>query len=184
MSTGSRQRHILRLAAFVMALVLTASAMATDPSKATDASKTTDASKVSGWNPQTGDATVDATLGDINQYAARYPEAFVDEIVRYHAAPRALVDALMHNPQWTPGDIYYACALAQTAGQPCRAVVEQWQHDHSQGWGAIAHGLGVQPGSAEFDRLKQGFISSFAHWGRPLPTEPAIRGDRHDRGKH
>lgn len=167
-----------------MALVLTASAMATDASKAADASKTADAPKASGWNPRTGDATVDATLGDINQYAARYPDAFVDEIVRYHAAPRALVDALMHNPQWIPGDIYFACALAQTAGQPCRAVVEQWQHDHGQGWDAIARSLGVQPGSAEFERLKQGFVSSYEHWGRPLSTAPAIRSDHTDRGKH
>lgn len=161
-----------------MALVLTTSAMATDASKPTEASKAT------GWKPQTGDATVDATLGDINQYAARYPDAFVDEVVRYHAAPRALVDALMHNPQWTPGDIYFACVLAQTAGQPCRALVEQWQHDQGQGWEAIARGVRVQTGSAEFERLKQGFISSYAHWGRPLPTEPAIRGDHHDRDKH
>ncbi len=172
MPTGSRPRHVLRLTALLVALVLTASAMATD------------ASKASGWSPQTGDATVDATLDDMNQYAARYPDAFVDEIVRYHAAPRALVDALMQSPQWTPGDIYYACALAQTVGQPCRAVVDQWQHDHVQGWGAIARGVGVQSGSTEFDRLKQGFISSYAHWGRLLPTEPAIRGDHLDRGKH
>ncbi len=172
MPTGSRQCHVLRLPALLVALVLTASAMATD------------ASKAFGGNPWTGDATVDATLADINQYAMRYPDAFVDEIVRYHAAPRALVDALMHNPQWTPADIYFACALAQTAGQPCRAVSEQWQHDHGQGWDAIARGVGVQPRSAEFDRLKQGFISSYAHWGRPLPSVPAIRGDHPDHPDH
>ena len=140
--------------------------------------------QASGWNPRTGDAIVDATLGDINQYAARYPDAFVDEIVRYQTAPRALVDALMHNPQWTPGDIYYACALAQTAGQPCRAVAEQWQHDHGQGWGAITRGVGVQPGSAQFERLKHGFIFSYVHWGRPLQVGTPALGDHHDRGKH
>ena len=173
MAANSRQRHVSHFPALIAALSIAASAMAADAGL-----------KAPGWNPQTGDATVDATLGDINRYAVRYPDAFVDEIVRYHAAPRVLVDALMHNPQWTPGDIYYACALAQTAGQPCRAVVEQWQHDHGQGWGAIAHGLGVQPGSAETDRLKHGFIASYDHWGRPLQAEPAARGDHHDPGKH
>ncbi len=173
MATASRQRHDLRLPALIAALCITASAIAADAGL-----------KASGWNPRTGDATVDATLGDINQYAARYPDAFVDEIVRYHAAPRTLVDALMLNPQWTPGDIYYACALAQTAGQPCRAVVEQWQHDHGQGWDAIARDLGVQAGSAEFDRLKHGFITSYDHWGRPLQAESPAFNDHHDSGKH
>ncbi len=170
MATASRQRRILRLLALAMMLWSTTNAGA--------------AEAVSGWSPRTGDATVDATLADINQYAARYPDAFADEIVRYHAAPRVLVDALLRNPQWTPGDIYYACALAQTAGQPCRAVVEQWQRDHGQGWVAIARGLGVQPGSPEFERLKHGFVSTYVRWGRPLQAEAATRDDHHDPGKH
>lgn len=173
MATASSQQRVLRVLALVVALWLTTSAIAADAGW-----------KTSDWSPRTGDAAVDATLADINQYAARYPDAFADEIVRYHAAPRALVDALLQNPQWTPGDIYYACALAQTAGQPCRAVAEQWQRDHGQGWGAIARGIGVQPGSPEFERLKHGFVSTYDRWGRPLQVEAATRDDHHDRGKH
>src|SRR6476619_704905 len=73
----------------------------------------------------TGDAWVDATLVDIDRYAARYPDAFVDEMVRYHGAPRELVDELLGDRRWSAGDIYFACTLAQFAGQPCRTAVLQ-----------------------------------------------------------
>ena len=57
-----------------------------------------------GWNPRTGDAAMDARLADINQYGDRYRAAFVDELVRYHAAPRTLVGALLADEHWAPGD--------------------------------------------------------------------------------
>ena len=73
-----------------------------------------------GWDPRTGDAVLDARLADINRYGDRYRAAFVDELVRYHAAPRALVTALLADEQWAPGDLYFACALAQAAGHGSR----------------------------------------------------------------
>ncbi|MBP7159601.1 MAG: hypothetical protein KBA36_12420, partial [Thermomonas sp.] len=42
------------------------------------------------WNPRSGDVWVDAQLADMNQYGARYRDPFIDEMVRYHAAPRDL----------------------------------------------------------------------------------------------
>ena len=39
-----------------------------------------------------------------------------------------LVDLLARH--WAPGDVYYACALAQLIGRPCRYVVEVWERDH------------------------------------------------------
>ena len=44
-----------------------------------------------GWNPRSGDVWVDTWLGDMNRYGSRYPEPFIDEMVRYHGAPRDLV---------------------------------------------------------------------------------------------
>ena len=49
----------------------------------------------SGWNPRSGDAWVDAQLADINRYGLRYREPFIDEMARYHGAPRALVGELL-----------------------------------------------------------------------------------------
>lgn len=127
------------------------------------------------WEPHSGDAWVDRQLGDMNQYAARYRGAFIDELVRYRAAPRDLVTELVMKRGMAPGDVYYACAVAQLVGKPCRAVVEVWQQGHADGWRAVARqvGLGSQPNAA--GRMRQSITDSFERWGRPLakPVEKA-----------
>ena len=123
---------------------------------------------VFGWNPRTGDVWVDQTLGDINAYGGRYRESFIDELVRYHGAPRDYVTDLLVTQRWAPGDVYYACAIAQIVGRSCRYVADEWQRDHGQGWGALAQRMGIKPGSAEFHRLKNGFTPTYERWSRPL----------------
>lgn len=122
-----------------------------------------------GWDPRTGDATMDARLADINRYGDRYRAAFVDELVRYHAAPRTLVGALLADERWAPGDIYFACALARVAGRPCRHVLDLWRAGHASGWGPAAARLGVAADSPDFQRIAEGIAASYARWGRPLP---------------
>ena len=128
------------------------------------------------WQPRSGDAWVDAQLADINQYGARWPNTFTDELVRYHQAPRDLVDALLQQ-RWAPGVIYFACALAEASGRPCRAVAYDWEHQHADGWGALAQRLGVAPGSPAFHRIKRAVVSSYDRWGRPLTLDDALRAD-------
>lgn len=130
-----------------------------------------------GWSPRSGDVWVDAWLGDINRYGSRYREPFVDEMVRYYGAPRELVGDLLGNRGWTPGDVYYACALAQVLGRPCRYVVDEWNRDHALGWGAVAERLGIKPGSTEFHRLKRGFVPTYDRWGRPITIDRELRRD-------
>lgn len=125
-----------------------------------------------GWNPRTGDAAMDARLADINRYGDRYRAAFVDELVRYRAAPRTLAGALLADERWAPGDIYYACALAQVVGRPCRHVLQLWRGAHASGWGEVAAGLGVPAGSPGFERIAEGIAASYLRWGRPLPVVP------------
>ncbi len=136
-----------------------------------------------GWNPRSGDAWVDATLDDVNRYGLRYHDAFADEMVRYYAAPRDLVTDLLVRQRWAPGDVYYACALARILGRPCRYVVDEWNRDHDQGWGAVAKRLGIKPGSPEFHRLKQGFVPSYDRWGRNIELDAQLRRDYPDHGK-
>ena len=136
-----------------------------------------------GWNPRSGDIWVDTWLSDINRYGGRYRDPFVDELVRYHGAPRDLVIELLTRRRWAPGDVYFACALAKLAGQPCRQVVELWERDHGKGWGAIAKQLGIKPGSAEFHRLKRGMVPSYDRWGRPIDLDRDLEDDFPGRGK-
>lgn len=86
-----------------------------------------------GWNPRSGDVWVDSQLSDVNRYGSRYRQPFVDEMVRYYGAPRDLVSSLLVERHWAPGDVYYACAIAQILGRPCRYVVDIWERDHEQG---------------------------------------------------
>ncbi len=135
-----------------------------------------------GWNPRSGDIWVDTWLNDINRYGGRYRDPFVDELVRYHGAPRDLVVDLLAR-RWAPGDIYFACALAKLAGQPCRYVADLWERDHGKGWGAIAKQLGIKPGSDEFHRLKRGMVPSYDRWGRPIELDRDLERDFPGRGK-
>ncbi|MEG3789685.1 hypothetical protein V1318_06090 [Lysobacter sp. CCNWLW3] len=130
-----------------------------------------------GWDPRSGDAWVDTWLGDVNRYGTRYREPFVDEVVRNYGAPRELVSDLLGARRWAPGDVYYACALAQVLGLPCRYVVDEWERSHGEGWGAVAQRLGVKPGSPEFHRLKRGFVPTYDRWGRPIAIDAELRRD-------
>lgn len=136
-----------------------------------------------GWNPRSGDVWVDTWLGDVNRYGNRYRDPFADEMVRYYGAPRDLVTDLLVRQRWAPGDVYYACAIAQIIGRPCRYVVDEWNRDHGQGWGVVAKRLGIKPGSAEFHRLKKGFVPSYDRWGRGIDLDAQLRRDYPNHGK-
>ncbi|MDR0183714.1 hypothetical protein [Lysobacter arvi] len=130
-----------------------------------------------GWNPRSGDVWVDTWLGDMNRYGTRYRDPFVDEMVRYYGAPRDLVDELLTQRRWAPGDVYFACAIASTLGRPCRYVADMWERDHAQGWGVVAQNLGIKPGSPEFHRLKKGFVPSYDRWGRSITLDADLARD-------
>jgi hypothetical protein len=135
-----------------------------------------------GWNPRSGDVWVDVWLGDMNRYGERYRDPFVDELVRYHGAPRDLVVELLGR-RWAPGDVYFACALAKLAGHPCRYVADLWEREHRLGWGAMAKQLGIKPGSSEFHRLKRGMVPSYDRWGRAIELDRELEDDFPGRGR-
>lgn len=126
------------------------------------------------WNPRSGDVWVDQRLGDINRYGTRYRDPFVNEMVRYYGAPRDLITDLLIRRDWAPGDVYYACSIAHVLGIPCRNVVDEWDRNHGQGWGVVAQRLGIKPGSAEFHRLKRGFVPTYDRWGRPIVLDAEL----------
>lgn len=134
-----------------------------------------------GWNPRSGDVWVNTWLSDINRYGSRYQRPFIDEMVRYHGAPRDLVRELLLRRDWAPGDIYYACAIAQVIGRPCRYVVDEWERSHGQGWGVVAKRLGIKPGSAQFHQLKRGFVTTYDRWARPIVIDQDLYREFPDR---
>lgn len=135
------------------------------------------------WNPRSGDVWVDTQLSDINRYGMQYRDPFIDEMVRYHGAPRDLVTDLLVTRRWAPGDVYYACTLASIIGRPCGYVADYWEKNHGQGWGVVAKQMGIKPGSAEFHRLKQGFVPSYDRWGRTIVLDDDLKRAYPNRGK-
>ncbi|HST45750.1 MAG TPA: hypothetical protein VLK29_11070 [Luteimonas sp.] len=128
----------------------------------------------------TGDAWSDRQLHDIDLYAARHRDAFVDELVRYFDAPRAFVEGVLAQPGWRAGELYYACAVARVAGRPCRAVAELRARARQAPWESLAAQVGIEPGSAQAARLGESFAASYRRWARPLPPKaaPAPDGSR------
>ena len=109
---------------------------------------------VFGFSPRTGDAFVDAQLGDINVFASGNTDGFIDDVVVSFGAPRYLVREYYLERRWAPGDLYYACAIAYQLGRPCLEIIRIYERDHGMGWGAIAKRLGIKPGSPAFHALK------------------------------
>lgn len=136
-----------------------------------------------GWSPRTGDVWIDTWAGDMNRYGSRYRDPFIDEMVRYHGAPRPLVVELLEQRRWAPGDVYLACSIASIIGRPCRYVVDEFDRDRGQGWGVIAKRMGIKPGSAEFHRLKRGFVPTYDRWGRPITLDVELERAYPGRGK-
>lgn len=122
----------------------------------------------------TGDAWLDARLTDMAAYAGRYPQAFVDELVRYQDAPRAAVQQWLAAPQTQAGDVYYACALAQALDRPCTQVWRIWQaRTPEQDWAALGTTLEVD--AAVRLRIKAAIAGSYRHWARPLTPDAELR---------
>lgn len=113
------------------------------------------ASQVISYNPRTGDVYLDSQLGYMNDYGrGGNRDYFVDDVVNSFGAPRYLVNDLLNERRWNPGDVYYACALAYQLRRPCGDVVKQYDQNRGQGWGVVAQRMGIKPGSAQFHALK------------------------------
>ncbi len=76
------------------------------------------AERSAAYEVATGDRWIDAQLQDINHYAERYPDAFLDEVSRYADVPRGYINALFTTHGWHAGDIYFACFWAKPAARP------------------------------------------------------------------
>ena len=120
------------------------------------------------FDPRTGNAWTDRHLSDINAYAARYPQSFLDEIARYYGVSRAYAESLAKHPAWEPADVLMACALAKTLAQPCRTVVREWSRDHSEGWAGVAKRMQDKPDSKQSRAVREQIEASYRRWARPL----------------
>ena len=134
-----------------------------------------DAFETAPWAAGTGDAWIDTHLIDINRYAAKHPDAFVDEIVRYHQASRALVEDALDDDGLAPADVYYACLLAQATGRPCRAVLEARRGQPQERWDAVSAALDITRDAVAERRMRDDISASYRRWARPLESKAPAR---------
>lgn len=135
-----------------------------------------------GYNTRTGDVWIDSRLGEINDYGHRYRDPFIDEMSGHYGVPRSYVLDLLDTRHWAPGDVYYACALAQVLRLPCANVVREYDRNPGQGWGAVAKRMGIKPGSAQFHALKRGAVGTYDRWGYPIVIDRPVRVDWSEHG--
>ncbi|MBB5943000.1 hypothetical protein [Xanthomonas sp. 3307] len=164
------------------ALCAAGSALAQDaavPARAATADAT-DAAPVE--VPGTDDAWIDRQLLDIDRYAARYPDSFLDEVARYAQMPHGYAEVLLRERHWPPRDVYVAAFLAKAAGRPYREVVRaRTAAGAPAGWAAVATGLDAPPGSLAYRTLRHAIVASYDHWDRPIVLDALLRRQLGDR---
>ncbi|UXI68383.1 hypothetical protein [Tahibacter amnicola] len=109
-----------------------------------------------GFNPDTGDAWLDAHLGDINVYADGHLDGYIDQVCIQTGAPRYYIETLVIEERYPPADVWMIAQTAQVSGQPIETVRTHFDRNRGRGWGVIAKEMGIKPGSAQFHALKNG----------------------------
>lgn len=183
LTTANGLRHnrpMTRLRRFSAAILLCLAAIASAPqawAQGAPASRTAGTEQVAEdpYHPRTGDAWVDRQLLDIDLYAARYPDAFLDELGRYASVPRGYAQALLEQQQWRPGDIYFACVMAQAMEVSCRELVREWAKDHAEGWEGVVNRLEVRAGSLQYRKLRHAIVASYDRWARPIELDALLK---------
>ncbi|MET0550323.1 MAG: hypothetical protein ABW002_13745 [Xanthomonas sp.] len=132
--------------------------------------------------PGTDDAWIDRQLLDIDRYAARYTDSFLDEVARYAQMPRGYAEVLLRERRWPPRDVYVAAFLAKAAGRPYREVVRaRTAAGVPAGWATVASDLDAPPGSLAYRALRHAIVASYDHWDRPIVLDALLRRQLGDR---
>ncbi len=135
------------------------------------------------YEPGTGDAWLDRQLADVNRYAERYPDAFIDELVRYGGARRGYVEALLQQHGWVPGDVWFACFWGQAIGASCREPVQARSRLPGEGWRAVVESLPVAPDNLHWRAVRHALVASYDHWDRPIRLDALLQRQLGDRAR-
>jgi hypothetical protein len=133
------------------------------------------------YQVDTGDAWVDTQLQDINHYAERYPDSFLDEVSRYAGVSRGYVAALMYTHGWQAGDIYFACFWGSVTEHSCRDAVRAFSRavpaeaGDFKRWSEVVDTLTVTPTNLHWRALRHAIVASHDHWDRPVELDAVLK---------
>lgn len=113
-----------------------------------------------GINLKTGDAVLDATLGDLNvQTSGKNLNEFISNLSLSYKIPKIEIESLLVKVKMSPAEVYLTVGLASITKKPISVVVKEYKANKGKGWGVIAKRLGVKPGSKAFKALKNGGLT-------------------------
>lgn len=119
-------------------------------------------------------AGLDDFIRRVNEQAKSDMNRFAVKVSAQFGIPVPKVeDVLKRVP--TPADAFMVFQLGQMSNKPPDTVLHVYQAGRDKGWGAIAHELGIKPGSPEFHALKRGDLH--------FTGEPVSGGSGHGQGK-
>jgi hypothetical protein len=127
------------------------------------------------YQPGTNDAWLDAQLADINRYAERYPESFLDELVRYAGISYDYASAMMKQQGWQGGDLYFACFWGKAIDLGCRPLVRLRAQHPDLGWAERVATLPVEPGRLHWRAVRHAVVDSYQRWDRPITLDAVLR---------
>ena len=112
------------------------------------------ASASGGHGSPTGDADWDGVVAQLNAFAGSgSPQVFRDIDERYRVQA-GTAERLVRQNGFSAGDACIALKLSHLTGRPLDEVVSAHKAGQGGGWGAVAKGFGIKPGSKEFHQLK------------------------------
>ncbi len=117
---------------------------------------------ISGF-PGVARAELSAFLQKLNVQAKADIGKYTVQVGAQFGVPQEQVTAIIKKTD-SPADAFMVLQLGQMAKKDPETVYRTYQGNKSKGWGAIAHELGIKPGSPEFHALKRG---DFALTGQP-----------------
>lgn len=92
---------------------------------------------------------------DFNIQAEADPSGFRARIGgRFHVGDME-INAVLGNVE-KPSDAYVLLRLGEMSDQPIDNIIKTYKDEKRKGWGVLAKSLGIKPGSADFQALKQG----------------------------
>ncbi len=134
---------------------------------------------LAGGLPGVARADLDGFLQRVNVQAKADMGKYTVQLSAQFGVPQAQVTAVLRRTD-SPADAFMCLQLGQMSHKDPEFVVRTYQGSKGKGWGAIAHELGIKPGSPEFHALKRG---DFALTGRPGGGADKGHGKEHGKGK-
>ena len=103
----------------------------------------------------TAHAGLDDFLNNMNDKAIHDIRHFNEKLSEHFKIPVPRVEDILEKVP-NPADVFMCLQLGFMTGKTPETVMNRFRKNKGHGWGNIAKGLGIKPGSDEFHALKQG----------------------------